>query len=159
MVLKVDRRVVRAGNVGGRGGKEAFFLKAFPGLQKANEKLWDAIDPETQTLVEFKKQADLQWFDIGKYHGLAAPELEIRMVFILHRKGSIDRIAVISLRHFLDILTNDTDHQQDGWTLATIEASSRLKELHPRLQLKVPLKVRRFFEVHGDRPEVEILYP
>lgn len=159
MALQLDRSAVPLVDVGGRGGKEAMLARLFPRLEARNEALWDAHDPETDAYVEFKKQADLQWFDIGKYHRLKPEHERIRMVFILHRQGVIDRIFAIDLGDLLRLLTSSPEHRDDGWCWETIAQASALKQAHPRLQLKVPLKVRAFFEAHRCRSEVERLFP
>lgn len=159
MPIRVDPVAVRDVNVAGRGGKEAMLRRVFPGLQPEGEPLWDATDPITGVRVEFKKQANLQWFDIGKYHGLTDDEQRIRMVFILHHEGVIDQIFSLDLGDMLRILTRSPDHNEDGWSRETIAEAKSLKDRHPRLQLKVPLKVRQFFKSHEGLPEVDRLYP
>lgn len=159
MALKLDSRAVSLVDVSGRGGKEAMLARLFPGLEARNGALWDACDPASGVYVEFKKQANLQWFDIGKYHRLTPEHERIRMVFILHHQGVIDQIFAIGLGDLLRLLTSSPQHRDDGWCWETIEQASAMKRAHPRLQLKVPLKVRAFFEDHQHRVEVERLFP
>ena len=79
MALKLDSRAVSLVEVSGRGGKEAMLARLFPGLEARNGTLWDAHGVRTDVYLEFKKQANLQWLDIGKYQGLTRKQERIRV--------------------------------------------------------------------------------
>ena len=68
--LKVDKKALMKANIGGRGGKEKALLPIFKDLTRVNESLYDCVDSQGQK-YEFKKQQDLQWFDIRKYSNLS----------------------------------------------------------------------------------------
>ena len=59
--------------VGGRGGKESVLGPMLCGWRRVSAALYDyEIDTLTDVVrVEVKKQADLQWFDVGKYFNLS----------------------------------------------------------------------------------------
>tara|TARA_R100001594_G_scaffold143035_1_gene190596 strand:- start:266 stop:745 length:480 start_codon:yes stop_codon:yes gene_type:complete len=155
-MLKINENQIISANLGGRGGKEAAALSLFANdLTRINHVLFDAIDP-LGNKFEFKKQANLQWFDIGKYYNLTQEEKNIYMVFLVHKNGELEKVATIRLGKFIERLTSSPKHAEDGWTKKTIRFMHEIKKIHPRFQTKAPLKVKQFLSDNSD--VVEVLY-
>lgn len=155
-MLEINENQIMSANLSGRGGKEGAVLSLFvDDLTRVNDVLFDAIDSNGNKF-EFKKQANLQWFDIGKYYNLTEEEKNINMVFLLHKDGKLEKVAIIKLGKFIERLTSSPKHEEDGWTQKTIRFMYEIKKIHPRFQTKAPLKVKRFLLDNSDI--VEILY-
>ncbi len=151
--MKVDINVIKNTDVSGKGGKEGLILSLFPGSVRKSSVLFDAVQDGQK--FETKKQSDLQWFDIGKYANLSEENKAIHMVFVMHSKGSITQIATISLGKFIDILTNNSDYAEDGWTNECIEIASQWKVKYPRLQTKAPVKMKTFISQYRQHFQIE----
>ncbi len=105
-MIEIAIERIQATSLAGRGGKDQLILQFFPELIAESRPLWDARHRTTGQCFEFKKQANLQWFDIGKYHDLSAEERAVWMTFLLHRNGAIDTIFMVPLGVMLDLLTS-----------------------------------------------------
>ena len=128
-------------NVGGRGGQEGDVSRPLPGWTRVNAPLHDYQKEVGNELVrlEVKKQANLQWFDSGKYHELSATDRRIRMMFLIHTKGRIDTIAVSFLGDSLDWLC--VNRTSDGWNPEVMAVAAEFKQKHPTLQFKAQAHV------------------
>ena len=142
----INKQILSTINVGGQGGAEKKILPALPGYSRINEELYDFINESKTSRVELKKQANTQWFDVGKYHDLSDHDRTVTMLFLLHKDGIPTSVHTISLGEMLDTLTNDKEFQKDGWDWDLIKVESALKEAFPKRQSKVPLKVRDFID-------------
>lgn len=131
-------------NLGGKGGKEKLLKRVFLKSQRINAPLFDIIDANGG-LRELKKQANVQWFDIGKYHLLCDQDKSILMTFIMHEKGKIQKIMEIELGRMLDLLRGNEKYRQWGWTNSNIEMCWMQKVKYPTQQAKVKVEVKKFF--------------
>ena len=146
--LKVDKKALMKANIGGRGGKEKALLPIFKDLTRVNESLYDCVDSQGQK-YEFKKQQDLQWFDIRKYSNLTKEQKSINMVFIMHEKGEIVGIYTMKLGDMLDFLCNNKKYAKSGWTPTVFKIAAIIKRIAPALQFKAPLKMKEFIGAVG----------
>jgi len=145
--VRLDEKRIPTLNVAGNGGKEKTLAPMFSGYTYVNEPLYDFQNIEDSTdMIEAKKQADCQWFDLGKYHNLPASQRQIKMTFILHKEGVIDCVFYIPLGDMLDLLCSDPDYRKHGWTQENIEVCAALKRSYPSMQVKVKLGVRGFYK-------------
>ena len=136
----IDESMVLGLNIGGRGGKEASLLALFPDYERVSAPLYDFVNAkDSKDRIETKKQANCQWFDIGKYHNLSDDEKKINMMFLVH-----------------DILCSDPDHQKSGWTFENIQQCAILKNKYPSMQVKVKLNVKSFHKKY--EKQLETLY-
>lgn len=112
-LLDLDR--INEINLAGRDGRGRDVAILLPKWTRVNAPLHDfEIDYRGETLrVEIKKQADLQWFDSGKYHQINRQDRNIRILFLIHEKDRVDIIAVTCLGEFLDWLFEN--RKSDGW--------------------------------------------
>jgi hypothetical protein len=147
--VRLDETIMPSLNVGGRGGKEKMLAPAFPDYIFVNEPLYDFQHREDPTdILEVKKQANCQWFDIGKYHNLSPTQRKIKMTFILHEGGGIQSVFHIPLGDMLDLLCSDPAYRKHGWTQENIEECAVLKRKFPSMQVKVKLAVKTFYKKH-----------
>jgi len=112
-----------------------------PLWRRSNSPLYDyEIDVGGELLrLEVKKQANLQWFDSGKYHDLASADRDIRIMFLIHKKGRIDVVVVALLGEFLDWLL---EHRySDGWNREVLRTGADFKARFPSLQFKAPAHI------------------
>ena len=86
-MININETKILEVNLGGRGGKESLLSEVFSNIKRTDEELFDAITQDG-TRLEFKKQANTQWFDAGKYHNLSEADQSILMTFILTTKTS-----------------------------------------------------------------------
>tara|TARA_R110002020_G_scaffold13026_4_gene47116 strand:+ start:336 stop:818 length:483 start_codon:yes stop_codon:yes gene_type:complete len=142
--MLLNKNVLAHIDMSGRGGKEKQFQPAMPGYERVNDPLRDFVNEETNHSRELKKQQNLQWFDVGKYHNLSNAEKQIGMVFVLHKDKKIQDVFEIDLGNMLSLLVGDEDFRADGWTTANIADCHAKKIQHPTMQVKVPLKVKSF---------------
>ena len=104
--------------------------------------------------MEVKKQANLQWFDSGKYHNLSRDDRDIRILFLIHKKGRIDLIAVTCLGEFLDWLF--MNRASDGWNEEVLKVGADFKVRFPSLQFKARAHVATILK---EAPELfDVLY-
>ena len=156
-MLRINNKQISNVNISGRGGAEQKIFPLFENhFERVNDPLFDAIDAESGFAYEFKKQKDLQWFDVGKYHDLTDNERAITMTFFTYDDKGIDLIVEQDLGSFVDTCCADPELQKDGWTTANIEAGAVNKKLYPKMQFKVPLKTRRYFRKYADK--VNVIY-
>jgi len=142
-------------NLGGKGGKEKSLKRVFLKSQSINAPLFDIIDANGE-LRELKKQANTQWFDIGKYHLLSTQNKDIMMTFIMHEKGKIQKIMEIKLGKMLDLLCGSKKYRGWGWTKSNIEMCYLQKAKYPSQQAKVKVEVKKFFT--ENKKELRILW-
>jgi hypothetical protein len=155
-MISVDKNKAKVTNVGGRGGKENVILPLFnENLKRVSKPLYDAVSP-TGDKIEFKKQANDQWFDLPKYHNLSEHDKDIMMTFIMHNGGKVVKIAVVSLGKMLDRLIDNPKYSEYGWTSDAMETLYLLKQRSPKIQSKIKLKTRSFLEDNSDI--VEVIY-
>jgi hypothetical protein len=161
-MININEAKILEVNLGGRGGKESLLSEVFSDIKRTDEELFDAIDQDGIKL-EFKKQANTQWFDAGKYHNLSEADRSILMTFILTTKASkrknieaglIDKIFTISLGDFLDTLTTSEKHKKDGWELSNIETCYEQKKKYKTQQAKLKVDVRAFLVDNLDKVEM-----
>lgn len=128
-------------DLAGRGGGERDVSILLSRWHRVNAPLHDyetEVGDETLRL-EVKKQANLQWFDSGKYHRLNQQDRDIRIMFLLHEKGRIDVIAVTRLGEFLDWLLEN--RRADGWNEEVLEIGADFKRRYPSLQFKARVHI------------------
>ena len=145
-IISINKEAAATIKIEGRGGKEKEILTTLPnGTFKVDAPLYDF--EWGSLLLEIKKQQNLQWFDIGKYYNLSEHYKKIRMLFYVYKKGvGLINIYLISLGQMLEYLCNDPLYQADGWTWANIKQCHDQKKQFPKMQAKVPLKVKEFAE-------------
>ena len=124
-------------------------------LKRVSASLYDAITPCGEK-IEFKKQANTQWFDLPKYYDLSDDERNIKMIFILHDKGTVKKVASVTLGQMLDRLLDNPKYADKGWTSEMLESLHYLKRKHPRFQAKVGLDTKPFLADNKDI--VEVIY-
>jgi hypothetical protein len=143
-------------NLAGRGGLERGVSLLLPRWRRVNAPLHDyevAVDGSDLRL-EVKKQANLQWFDSGKYHRLDAAERDIRIMFLLHDNGRIDVIAITLLGEFLDWLFGHCE--SDGWNEEVLRIAADFKARYPSLQFKAPAHIATIL---GEAPKLfDVVY-
>ncbi len=138
-------------SVGGYGGKESEINRMFPSCVRVNATMYDFKSPDGVRL-EVKKQKDLQWFDLYKYHNLSDEDKQIHMVFVNHIDGIIDNVISIRLGDFISLLCQDDDFP--AWSAKALELSSEMKMVAPMVQTKAPLRPFKLFEKYIDIFEV-----
>lgn len=138
----INTKAFAAINVGARGGAENLISQALPSFTRKSTPLYDYVFGEM--CVEVKKQKNLQWFDLGKYSNLSDADLNIIMLFVMHKKGVVCRVAVTSLKEFLDWLL--LHKAGDGWNKEVINRCALWKDKYPRLQTKAPVKILGLLE-------------
>lgn len=137
--------------VAGRGGKEQDIAKVLlPSARRVSFPLHDyeIWDGETRYRIEVKKQANDQWFDIGKYYNLSDGDRDIVMLFVNHIDGQIQSVVAIKLGTLLDELLSNNSFIPYGWASDVLKIASELKKKCPQLQFKAKLKVRDFVASH-----------
>lgn len=161
----LDLNEVRLINIRGRGGKEAHIDRLLPahlGWQRAklskDKRLYDYYNAAFDLRVETKKQENLQWFDVGKYHALSPADQKIVMLFINHRAGIITQIAAIQLSNFVELMVSDYDCSRFGWNREVLTIAHKFKETHPALQFKVQAKIRTLISAPKYRECFDILF-
>ena len=156
-MIIINKNKVANVNLAGRGGKEKQITEIFTtnniGCTRINESLYDIVQGTHR--IELKKQADTQWFDIGKYHEISDIDKDIDMVFVLTSKGRkndickagyVEKIFSIKLGELLDILISGKTYNDWGWTLDNIKTCHQQKIKYPTQQAKVKIEVRKFFK-------------
>ena len=150
----IDISCVERLNVSGKGGKESTIIDLLPTASRNTKPLFDleiknGIKP---IRIEIKKQKNLQWFDIRKYHNLSQEDREIVLLFINHGKHGIDLIAAIQLGSFLDFVLSKADLKEFGWSAECIKKAHALTrpDQYPKLQFKAGLRVRDLINEHRE---------
>lgn len=137
---------VRSIKIEGRGGKENQLFSILPNWNRVNAPLYDFeyISQSTHYMLEVKKQSNLQWFDSGKYHSLSINNQNIVIMFILHDKGNINNISLISLVRFLEWQISYNNH--NGWNHEVFSLGHHLKQQYPNLQFKAPAHIKNMIQ-------------
>jgi hypothetical protein len=153
-MIKINKLAAQAANLAGKGGKEYLLKKVFEiegvDCKRVNAPLYDFIQGGSR--LEFKKQANVQWFDIGKYHNLKKEDKSIDMVFVVTSKGrvndlptgEIEWIVAIKLGTMIHLLLNDEKYRALGWTKENFKTCHEQKRKYPTQQAKVQLEMRSF---------------
>ena len=149
-MLKVKKKLIKEVNIGGKGGKERIISKCFVGLTREDHPLYDAVD-KAKEKHEFKKQANLQWFDTGKYYNLSEEERRIWVNFLLHEQGKIQSVYSIRLGELIQTLTSDPEYHKDGWTMDSLRQDYEMKQKYPSKQVKTRLKVKQFVKKYSNK--------
>jgi hypothetical protein len=142
----VDLNRVGEINLSGRGGNEREVSILLPKWTRVSAALHDyetTYGGKTIRL-EVKKQANLQWFDSGKYYRLSAHDRDVRMMFIIHDGGTIDTILIAFLGEFIDWLVKN--RRTDGWDDEVLRIAADFKKRFPALQFKARAHVAQIFE-------------
>lgn len=137
--IKVNLQNLNELNVGGKGGKEKIVNVLFPDWKRVDAPLFDFIKENLK--IEVKKQTNLQWFDVGKYHNLNEEEKEIWMIFLCHKNGKIKNIYSVKLGKFIDTLCSSKKYQKLGWNPEVFSKGAEFKIKYPTLQFKVMAKI------------------
>jgi hypothetical protein len=153
-MIKINKLAAQTANLSGRGGKEYLLKKVFEiegvDCKRVNACLYDFIQGESR--LEFKKQANVQWFDIGKYHNLKKEDKSIDMVFVVTSKGrvndlptgEIEWIVAIKLGTMIHLLLDNEKYSALGWTKENFKTCYEQKQKYPTQQAKVQLEMRSF---------------
>jgi len=154
-MIKINKPEAQKANLSGKGGKEFLLKNVFTipntDCKRISAPLYDFVQGENK--LEFKKQGDTQWFDIGKYHNLKKEDQNIDMVFIVTSKGSkndriptgeIMYIATMKLGTMVHILLNNSEYGALGWTKENFKTCYEQKKKYPTQQAKVKLEIRSF---------------
>jgi hypothetical protein len=150
----LDKKRVAQIDMSGKGGGEKKFAPALPGYTRVSAPLYD-FEQGTHR-IELKKQKNLQWFDGWKYHNLSNEDRNILMLLALHDGKQVEYVYSIPLGDMVDILLSDSEYDKGGWTAAILQKEYNLKQVAPKRQSKLPLKVRDFVKKYGHR--VVLLY-
>ena len=148
--MLVNKKIISTIQMGGRGGGEAVFAPALEGFQRISECLYDFVNEDTEEKVELKKQKNLQWFDGWKYHNLSAADKKNIMLFVLHDGKNVSQVYSISLGQMIETLLADPDYDAAGWNPQVLENLYNLKKVSPKLQSKLPLKVKNFVQKYNN---------
>lgn len=167
-MIKVNNKKAQKANLSGKGGKEYLLKEVFTieGIEckRVNKPLYDFIQGDYK--IEFKKQGDTQWFDIGKYHNLKQEDKNIDMVFIVTSKGKVDKlpvgeimyIATMKLGTMIYLLLNNEKYNALGWTKENFKTCYEQKIKYPTQQAKVKLDIRDFIVEPSHKEYRKILF-
>lgn len=150
----IDLNAISTVNLSGRGGKEVLVGSLLPDWNRVSEALYDYAKPSHNLRAEIKKQANLQWFDVGKYYRISDSDRSIWMIFINHEDGYISSILACTLGKFCDSLLSHSYYQKLGWHPEVFSVAHKFKKDFPALQFKVKayiLKVDQDFPSLFDR--------
>jgi len=148
--VRLDKKVIEAISMAGKGGGEKAFAAALIDFKRVNACLYDFVNENTQEKVELKKQKNLQWFDGWKYHNLSEEDKIITMLFVLHDGDKVSNIYSMPLGGMIDALLSDPEYDEAGWTPDVLQILHTLKGMAHKVQSKLPLKVKAFVEKHRD---------
>jgi hypothetical protein len=139
-------------NVAGQGGKETEISAILPGWRRVGGALHDyEIDDGGHVLrLEVKKQVNTQWFDAGKYHGLADGSRQIWMLFVVHKAGTVSHLLAARLGEFVDRLCSLPDFQKLGWNREAFAAMAQIKAAHPAAQAKIKADILSLYRTQPD---------
>jgi len=146
--VRLNKKIISEINMGGRGGGEKTFAPALSDYQRVSKSLYDFVNERTQEKIELKKQKDLQWFDGWKYHNLSEDDRNITMMFVMHDGEKVTSIYSMPLGSMVDTLLADAEYNKSGWTADVLQSLSALKDIAPKVQSKLPLKVEGFIKKH-----------
>ena len=142
----IDLSRVHEISVGGRGGKEREASLLLSKWRRSNARLYDyEVSYSGDSIrLEVKKQANLQWFDSGKYYRLSDNDRGIRVMFLMHDGGKITAILVALLGELVDWLC---EHKaKDGWTEEVLRIGADFKDRYPTLQFKAKAEIGAIFK-------------
>lgn len=140
----------------GRGGREKQIKKLFPSLKRHDRKGYDFVS-EDAIIYETKKQANMQWFNLAKFHNLSKSEQRIKLLFIcVDSNNLVDLIFCVEKGDFLKILVDNKEMRDRGWSWGAIEKAHELVKLASTIQPKTSIIMRNFFKKY--RKEVEVIY-
>ncbi len=93
----LDVAAVQRINVSGRGGKEKDLVTLFQNARRVQHAIYDAVllHNDIEYKLEFKKQANTQWFDIPKYYQLSQEHAAVILIFFICQADRIEMIASI----------------------------------------------------------------
>lgn len=152
----LDLNAISTVNLSGRGGKEVLVGSLLPNWNRVSEALYDYSKPSHNLRAEIKKQANLQWFDVGKYYKISDSDRSIWMIFINHEDGCISSIFACTLGQFCDTLLSSPHYQKLGWHPEVFSVAHKFKKDFPALQFKVKAEILR---VARDFPSLfEVIY-
>lgn len=142
--------------VGGRGGKEAVVAAILPGWRRVNAPLYDyELATGGRVLrIELKKQAKVQWFDVGKYYRLTGESRRIWLLFVIHEDAVVSLLLAVRLGIFVDRLCSLPDFQALGWSNDAFKRTAKLKKDYPTMQSKVMANILSLYHAHPDLFEV-----
>ena len=167
-MIKINKEQANLANLSGKGGKEYLLKKVFTvdGLEckPENKPLYDFVQGDRK--LEFKKQGNTQWFDIGKYHNIDTEDKNIDMVFVVTSKGKADvippgeimYIATMKLGTMIHLLLNNNKYKKLGWTKENFETCYEQKIKYPTQQAKVKLEIREFIKEPVHKEYRKILF-
>jgi hypothetical protein len=148
----INTGTIDALRLGGRGGKESDIGIILPGWRRVGAALHDyEQDTEIGTLrLELKKQTNLQWFDVGKYHKLSDESRQIWILFVIHEDGIVTLLLAVRLGSFIDFLCSTANFQKLGWNDEVFETAAKFKGSYPALQFKVKADVLSLYRTHRE---------
>jgi hypothetical protein len=150
--MQLDKNVIAEMDMSGKGGGEKKFALALkPGWVRASASLYDFLNVSNNDKLELKKQKNQQWFDGWKYHNLSPEDKQIIMLFVIHDGRHVEYIRSIPLGEMIEILLNNDEYNEAGWTAEILEKEYNLKKIAPKRQSKLPIKVRKFIEKYENR--------
>jgi hypothetical protein len=146
----IDLSRINSINLEGRGGKEKHFSVLLPRWKRSSSPLYDyELEHKGRLLkLEIKKQANVQWFDSGKYYLLNEVDREIILLLVNHLKGRINLIAAICLGNFIDLLVSEQQYHALGWSEEVMKIAADLKKKYPSLQFKVKAQIGSIIRDH-----------
>ncbi len=153
--MLLDKSIIAEINMGGKGGGEKAFAPALMDFRRVSACLYDFVNEDTQEKVELKKQKDLQWFDGWKYHNLSSEDRNITMMFVLHDGDRVSSVYSMTLGVMIDTLLADSEYNEAGWTSDVLQSLYTLKGIAPKVQSKLPLKVRGFVKKYSNLVTLE----
>ena len=117
----------------------AVSARIFPGLIRESRPLYDFVDAKG-VRYEIKKQRNLQWFDLSKYHDLSRSERDIRLlVVLLDGTTQIDKIFVALLGQFVDKMCEINP----DWSVDMRRLAYQFRQSLKTTQIKSPVYLRR----------------
>lgn len=149
--LKINLSKLIALNLSGKGGKEALFQDALGDNWNRDDcRLFDFSSDVLDTLLEFKKQKNLQWLDPSKYHSLTDKEKDILVLFVLlNSKGKPDTVFTVRTGDFVQRLWTE-EETRDAWNYI---------QKHPKHQIKCGVKMRDWLDSNRDIANMLYLSP
>ena len=161
-MLRIDESKINNIDISGKGGKEKVILPIFENnLIRKNASLYDFIDSDTNKKYEIKKQQNIQYFDLKKYHTLLDSDKEITMVFIIYEnkpiKGKITLVTTIQLNKFIDLVMDyNKTYIKWGWTSEALQLIKEIQKISPKNQTKAAANIKDL--INEERNKFNILW-
>jgi hypothetical protein len=154
----IDESRIDDVNVLGRGGRERDIAVLLPTWRRVGAALYDyETEYDGRVLkLEVKKQANLQWFDSGKYYLLNEQNRDIIVLFVNHFDGRIESIAAAQLGAFIDLLISTPQYRAFGWTEEVMSIAADFKIRYPSLQFKAKASIVTMMQNHPS--SFQVLY-